>query len=268
MSGPIHGESDTLCLVCGENEFSAPFDEVEAVCDICGFVVYDWRDSSTDELMTAQAGTESVQTESWSDIRPAHNSTQHRFSDAIEVIEKVSNALVVTSSVRLTAAELYVEAAVSGISEGRSIDTVAAGSLHIAAKDAGGPRTLKRIANVAHVKQTTLKKTVRRLYDEFAHGNLVKRTIAAPEEYLEFLCLDLCLDSDAPADAATLLQEIGEHSELQGKHPAGVAAAAVYLTMDSPPPQRKLAASAGVATETLRKRLNEFRELLEEFEDG
>lgn len=267
MSDSIHEASDALCPVCGENEFSTPFEEVEAVCDICGFVVYNW-DSPTDELMTTQAGKKRVQTESWSDIRPAHNSTQHRFSDAIEVIENVSNALAVPSSVRITAAELYVEAAVSGISKGRSIDTIAAGSLHVAAKDAGGPRTLKRIADVAHVEYTTLRKTVRRLYDEFAHRDQVKRTIAAPEEYLEFLCLDLGLDSTVPADATTLLQKIGEHSKLQGKHPAGVAAAAVYLTMDSPPPQRRLAASAGVATETLRQRLNEFREMPEEFEDG
>lgn len=268
MSKPEVMSPDDPCPVCGESELSVPFTDVEAVCDACGVVVHDWDDPSlSDEIETTPKPSKGSQIESWSEVRPARNSTQHRFSGAIEVIENISDELAVPPSVRISAAELYVEAAVTKIPEGRSIPTVAAGVLYLAAKAAGEPRPLKRIVDTVDIEQATLSKVVRCLDRELSHGDQAAGIIPAPKDYLTFLCSDLDLTDGALDDAEALLREIDGCSESQGKHPVGVAAAAVYLAVDSPPPQRELAASAGIATETIRKRLNEFRAVLEDTDD-
>jgi transcription initiation factor TFIIB len=139
------------------------------------------------------------------------------------------------------------------------VTTVAAGTVYIASKAANEPRTLKRIADAAAIEHSELNKTVRCLYRELSEEVDLKSTVTTPEDYLKFLCTDLGLNREVTDQAEILLQDIRQQMVFDGKHPAGVAAAAVYLTAENRPTQRDLAEVAGVATETLRVRLNEFR---------
>jgi transcription initiation factor TFIIB len=244
--------------VCDSDSFSTLFDEVEAICENCGIVIYDWNDPSLAEESIDCGPLNNDQNLSWSEVRPAYNSTEHRFGTAVEHIEDIAEELAISDSVRIKAAEMYVDAALEGITNGRSIPVVAASSLYISSRAAEQPRSLKRIADEAEIDQKQLNKTVRKLSTQILEAGTTN-TITEPEAHLDFLCSDLCLDTEAGKNAESLLQHLRENLTLDGKHPAGIAAAAIYLTAESPPPQRKLAASAGVAVETVRLRLNEFR---------
>ncbi len=260
MSDVTRSVPDSIdrCPACGEDGLTVPFDEIEAVCNSCGIVIYDWKDPSLEEQLDHEHSKNNLPV-SWSEVRPAHNSTQYRFSNAIELIEQVSIELSIPSPIRIRAAELYIDAAIEGVPNGRSVTTVATGTLYIASKAASEPRALKRFTDAADIEHTELSKTVRYLYRELSKKGDLKRTVTAPEDYLGFLCSDLDLNREVVNQAEVLLHEMQQQVVFDGKHPAGIAAAAVYLTAENPPTQRDLAVVAGVATETLRVRLNEFR---------
>lgn len=262
-SAEIQGSNNT-CPSCGGDEITVPFDEVEGVCDECGLVIYDWSDPTLSDVPVGNAQPKSANNEAtWSEVRPAHNSTQYRFSNAIEIIEEASTELSVPHQIRIKAAELYVDAALGEVVAGRSVVEIAAGVLYISCKAEGKPRPLKRIATAADIDQGKMNKSVRCLQRELPENKTHSTTVTTPEAYLEFLCSDLNLKVDHTNQSASLIQEVSNRRNLGGKHPAGVAAAAVYLTADEPPTQRELATAAGVATETVRVRLNELRGIKE-----
>ena len=222
-------DSIDQCPACGEDEITVPFDDIEGVCNSCGIVIYDWNDSSLADEQLSYEHSNNNQPESWSEVRPGHNSTQYRFSNAIELIEQVSIELSIPDLIRIRAAELYVDAALKGVPNGRSVTTVAAGTLYIASKAASEPRTLKRIADEAAIESTELNKTVRFLYRELSEEGDLKNAGTVPEDYLIFLCSDLGLKREVVDQAKILLQEIRHQVIFDGKHPAGVAAAAVSV---------------------------------------
>jgi transcription initiation factor TFIIB len=248
------------CPVCDGTKLSAPFEQIEAVCETCGFVVHDWSESSVPREATITDGRQdNDQHESWSDVRPAVNSTEHRISSAIETIETVSNALSVEPSDRVDAAELYTSAAIEGVTDGRTIDSVAAAALCLSGRLAGCPRPPKRIADVIDIETSELNKILRTIQQEMSDKIGSTDIIPTPDDYLGFLTTDLNLNESVAEVATVLLSEIGGDIPTGGKNPAGVAAAAIYLAADDPPSQRDIAAAAGVATDTVRLRLREFQ---------
>jgi transcription initiation factor TFIIIB Brf1 subunit/transcription initiation factor TFIIB len=114
------------------------------------------------------------------------------------------------------------------------------------------------VAQVAEFPPGKVKQAIRRFQEELDRGY----TGGSPAEYVHYLCDDLGVEDsikDHAIEAAETFEENGGQQEL---HPAGVAGAAIYLSIDGALSQREIAAAIGVSKETIRLRVADLREVI------
>ena len=252
--------SAKACPVCKATSLEQPFDEVVASCENCGVVIQEWGQDFDIQIPDER---ESETDLTWDDIRPAHNSTEHRIAEAISQIEQIATKLDINSETRIQAAKLYGQAFIENLTDGRSIDAVATAALYITTKLECEPRPLRRLSSASSSDYSTVHQTVRCFRQELDSDLTDRGNQSQPEDYLHFLGAELELSRTDLKLAEEILKTICERTSLTGKNPAGVAAAVLYLGALEPPSQREVSHAAGVSAETVRVRLNEFRPLLE-----
>ena len=163
-------------------------------------------------------------------------------------------------NVHETASVIHRRALQDDLLPGRSIGGVATASLYAAAHQAGTPRSLDEILNVARVKRMELTRTYRYLIREL--GLAVQP--ADPESYVGRFASDLDLGDEAERRARELLQGARERGMHSGKSPVGLAAAAVYaasLLSNEKVTQNAVSDVTDISEVTIRNRYHELLEM-------
>lgn len=200
-------------------------------------------------------------------LRTQHNrarwgsKAERNLATACSEIARMTSALDLPRSVREEASVLFRRAQNEDLILGRSIETVAAGCVYAACRVRGIARPIEEVAAVAKCTEDKVTLGFRLLNVEFG----LETQIVAVGRRIPRLASE-CGASTAVERRATELAALAEESGIaNGRNPAGVAAACLYLASQETGTgltQAELAAVANVTTLTLRNRYYELQELV------
>lgn len=249
------GRSNSDCQNCDVESSVSPEYSYEAVCANCGFV----HSSDVDKLTTpqenlAQSGPEP---DSWIEYSPIHNATERRFTDAIDVLNRVGDDLGFSLQARLRCAELLGQAVVEGLTDGRNTDSFSLAALYWGERQAGQPVPISVIANIGGISHSALKEASNTLQ---ASLNIPAEP-TQPADYVSYLSCQLNLEEEEKVALVELIRRVEASRGSCGTNPVGVVAAGVYHILDGERTQAEICQVVGISTETLRVRLSELREM-------
>jgi transcription initiation factor TFIIB len=195
----------------------------------------------------------------WNERFRTRDSKERNLKQALGEIDRMASALGLPKNVRETASVIYRRALDEDLLPGRSIEGVATASLYAAARQAGTPRSLDEITNVARVEKDEIARTYRYVVREL---NLEIQP-ADPESYVPRFASELELSDEGERRARQLLENAKRAGIHSGKSPVGLAAAAVYaasLLTNEKVTQNEVSDVANISEVTIR---NRYHELLE-----
>ena len=250
--------NEQVCPECSSSELDDTVGEFDAVCEDCGLVVDDFSSvdpsKHEDQEQDNRADEMGVE-ESWAEFRSVSNSTEQRAASSIKILEQVGDAMSISSEVRIKAAEIFSQAAVEKLTDGRSTDSIIGAVVFIAARNEGRARPLPRLASVLDVDRSRVDQMVRLLHIELD----LQYQGCQPEDYLPYLSTELGYDDQVVSYARLILDEARDAGLVNGRSPTGIAGAALYCSGNGERTQREVAKIAGVSKETIRIRIKEFR---------
>lgn len=246
-----------VCPACEESPVEESFEQIDAFCNACGFVIHQGRlDETLREHRNVGVNVAEVPEEKprWSEFHKARNSTEHRVATTLEYLEFIGERVHLSSDVRLQAAEIYAEAVQQGLIEGRRTEDVINAIVCLATRQVGEPIPINRIASRTGENPQSIGKLTKQLQRELE----IQDTECLPEAYVEGICGALGCEEATVTSAITLAQASQKAGLSIGRNPAGVAAAVIYLVECEERTQKEVAAAAGVSRETVRVRVKEF----------
>lgn len=243
------------CASCKASSFERLDDDLSLICSECGFVV--GTEAKIPPPLTEDGSEDTNEADSWSEYYAVTNSTEQQVATAFEYLETLGDDLSLSIETREQVADVYATAALENVTDGRLTLLVVAAAICIGAREAGRPRPSNRVAQAVGIDPGQVKRTIRLFQEELDRGY----SGMSPAAYVPFLCEDAGLDQDVERQAIQLAEQFRSETNNKGKHPAGIAGAAIYLASDGTVTQRSIAMVAGVTKETIRVRLEELREV-------
>jgi transcription initiation factor TFIIIB Brf1 subunit/transcription initiation factor TFIIB len=248
------------CPKCGSEQVDEGFPDIDRVCAKCGLVFSDDIERSNPSYNEGPPQTESSPSPDnastqWGETYSVTNSTEQSVAEALSHLEMLGDSLGLGEQLRKRAASLYAKAATRNLVDGRKREAVIAGAVLISAREDGTPYPISKIAEAADVCESRAGEIVRILHDELK----ISASECGIDSYVSYLCSELSLNKEIQLQARSIVQNIPAE-ETAGKHPFGVAGAAVYIATDFDVTQRQIAQAAGITTETIRMRLKEMRD--------
>lgn len=240
------------CPACNSTNISDSISGIGPVCKECGAVV---SVPIEIEYPDAEFEQNSNQTKEWSEYYSVTNSTEQLVADAFEVLEEIAVQLAIPSSVRERAAEIYTDAALCGLTDGRPTELLVAACVTTAGRESRSPFPAERISSLVDEDVHSVRRICRELQRELE----IDISPCVPEDYLANLIRLLELNKSTKTSANQILSAIPSQN-IGGKDPCAIAGAAIYLAAEGAVTQREVAASTAVTTETIRVRVNECRE--------
>ncbi len=210
----------------------------------------------------------------WDERVKSQPSEIRNLEQALTVLKRFCEKLVLPSYVRDEAIRIYREALRKGLVRGRSIVSMVAASLYAACRKLGVPVRLKKIAEISVMAYDergetkaleNAKKEVSRCYRLLLKELSLPVKLADPSIYVRGIVERAELPSEVEEIARDVIRRAKEARIIAGKDPLGVAAAAVYVAcvmLDVRKTQKEIARAAGVTEVTIRNRYKELRERL------
>lgn len=247
------------CPNCGLTNLERDWEDIDAVCSTCGFVIQSFahpEENTVPHDGWTEENTEDKQTCPWDEYYTVTNSTEQQMASAFAALEQIADVLHLSNEVREQSSSLFAKAAKENLVDGRRTKLVVATTLYLAARKAGCPRPLARIAEVIDTESGEVDRLARSLRSELE----LEYTNCGPRDYLSFLVEELDYDERTEIAARDLIEDAQCAGITNGKSPTGVAGAALYVVGDEEDTQQEVATTAGVTKETIRLRLKEFQE--------
>lgn len=299
-----YGEDHQIfCPACGIL-LIGDYDKGELVCSSCGFVIEDYNEYKGPEWKAVDLEEKEkrvrvgapqtfllhdlgLSTEIGSEAKDSHgkplspymhmsiksmrkwqsrirtfSSEERNLSIVLSKINEVSDALKLPKMVTETAAHSYRIFAKKGLSKSKSIVGMAGASIYLACRKFEIGRSLKEIAKVIGVDKRTVAKYYRFMLKESEKEHVPPTSIG---RYVSKLVNVMKIDPRVERLALRLMSETLRSKTFDGKAPAGLAAAFVYISsvlLGERTPQREIAEAAEVTEVTVR---NRSREILNNF---
>jgi transcription initiation factor TFIIB len=245
------------CPACEATDIDETVAELDGICTSCGFVIHD----STDVALLDWYGTETNQDESqsadWLSVCRVHNATEQQLAVAFGEIEEIADYLDLPAELRQEVADVYCDAFRTRTTDGRDTASFVAACARLGSIRIEKPIPRGRLTELAEVDNGKFHKSYLAIRDD------LELSLTTPEatDYLWLLGTSLSLSSSEIQDTREMLETVTGEPSLVGKDPAGIAAAAVYLT-DPDCTQTDVADVAGVSTETIRLRSTQLQTLV------
>jgi transcription initiation factor TFIIB len=249
--------SANQCPACDASQIETIDGVPSPTCCCCGLVI------SEDVDVPSIPETESESTlepRQWSEFYTITNATEKQTAEGLESLYQLSTQLELSATAVSQAAEIFSSAIIQELTDGRSYKLITAAAVCIAAREGGEPRPVGVIGKFAGIESDPLSRAVRLLQQSLDRGFAENE----PAEYLPHLCTELELPEQTRTRSVDFAQTYAEKVRLAGKDPVGIAGAALYQAAAGRITQREIAETAGITQETIRVRLNELRQILEE----
>lgn len=193
----------------------------------------------------------------WHERCRTRSATERNLKQAFGEIDRMASALGLPHSVRETASVVYQRAVDAGLLIGRSIEGVATATVYAAARQEHIPRTLDEMTAVARVDYDRIARAYRAVATEL--GLAIEPT--NPTAYLPRFTSELDCSEAVHRQARAFLESVAGTSYTSGKHPAGLAAAALYAATCETGErctQQEIGDVADVTTMTIRTHYRDF----------
>ncbi|MCW4026707.1 MAG: transcription initiation factor IIB [Candidatus Bathyarchaeota archaeon] len=198
----------------------------------------------------------------WHTRTRVHSSIDRNLSLAMTELDRLSDKLSIPASVKEKAALIYRKALDAGLVRGRSIASIASGSLYAACRMTNTPRNLRDVVKASLVSRKDVARSYRLIVNELN----VRAPIPDPLIYLSKISRRANVSGAVQAEAIRILKEAKRKKFLAGKDPLGLAAAALYIASKrsgKKRTQKQFAEAAGVTEVTVRNRYRTLRKQLE-----
>lgn len=208
----------------------------------------------------------------WDERSRAKDSKERNLKQALGEINRMCSALGIPKNVREMSSVIYQRCLESDMIRGRSIEAMASASIHGACRQAGIPRTMDDVSHVSRVE----KKRISRAYRYISRELALSIDPPKPTGYIPQVASDVKASEQTRQIAEKMLSELVESGNHSGKHPAGLAASALYaadqhLGNDGKQTdgltQNQMANSVDVCEVTIRNRSEEMLELVTDSEE-
>lgn len=176
---------------------------------------------------------------------------------AMAELRRVSSFLTLPSVVRDESSRVYQYVLQRGFVRGRSMESVIAACIYAACRSYNIPRTLDEIANASDVARKEIGRTYRFIIRKLG----IKVKPSSPKDYISRFSSILHLSPKSQNEAIKILKKADISELTSGRGPAGIAAAALYVSAlmnDEKKTQREVADVAGITEVTIRNRYKEL----------
>lgn len=176
---------------------------------------------------------------------------------AMSELRRVASFLSLPSVVRDEASRVYNYVLQRGLVRGRSMESVIAACIYAACRSYNIPRTLDEIAAASDVERKEIGRTYRFIIRKLK----IKVKPSSPKDYISRFGSILHLSPKAQNEALKILKRADISELTSGRGPAGIAAAALYVSAllnDEKKTQREVADVAGITEVTIRNRYKEL----------
>lgn len=282
--------------VCRHDELIADYNRGERVCMKCGLVVREqllnrgpeWR-AFTKEERNKRTRTGAPQTHSshdkglstvisltdrdasgrripaaqrlkmmrlrkWHYRTHAGSSRERNLSQAMAELDGLVDRIHLPASTKENAAVIYRRALRQDLVRGRSIAAIVAASLYAACRQLEIPRTLREVAAASKIR----KKNIARCYRLLLRHLEIQMPTVDPVHYVPRIASIANIpqrDQNRAIEIISMAKDLEVHI---GKHPKGLAAAALYMACleddDYEMTQKELAQAASITEMTVRNR--------------
>jgi len=224
----------------------------------------DWRDrDAAGRALSAERRAEMRRLRTWHERFRTQDAEDRNLKYALGEIDRMASGLGVPRSTRETASVIYRRALDGGLLPGRSIEGVAAAALYAATRLDGIARSIDEVANVSRIAALEIERTYRYINRELS----LKVPPTDPNEYVGRFASSLECSDDVRRRARELVRAATDAGVHSGRHPVGIAAAALYAAAtleDVTITQSDVAEAADVSEVTIR---NRYREVLEAYQE-
>jgi transcription initiation factor TFIIB len=198
--------------------------------------------------------------EKWKSIKIA-DSTEKNLALGLQSLAEIAINLFLSKTALEKACTIYKRIIERELTKGRSMITLASATMYMACKECGIARTIDDIASLSNISAKEISRSFKLLARELAVSVLP----AKPIEHIVRISAKLTLREETIKIANTILKEIEKMKLLSGKNPAGIAAAAVYISSliaGELKTQREIAEVTRVTETTIRNRCRDLKNLL------
>ncbi len=181
---------------------------------------------------------------------------------AMSELRRVASFLDLPSVVKDEAARTYNFVLQRGLVRGRSMESVIAACIYASCRSYNIPRTLDEISNASEVERKEIGRTYRFIIRKIG----LKLSPSSPKDYISRFGSTLHLSPRSQNEALKILNKPEVNELTSGRGPAGIAAAALYVSAllnDEKKTQREVADVAGITEVTIR---NRYKELLDKLD--
>lgn len=200
----------------------------------------------------------------WDNRTKTSSSKDRSLREAMTDLDRFTSLLNLKKEIKESTAYLYRKAIAKGVTRGRSIEGILLASIYISWRKNRIPKTLTDFERVTSINIKKISKFAR-VIQEKLHISL---PVTSPIDLIPRFCSELELTGEVQSKAIFLLQCVIKSRIMVGKHPAGIAATALYaaaLFANQHRSQRKIADIAGISEEVLRKNYKEILKIIPEF---
>ncbi|WP_394348185.1 transcription initiation factor IIB [Salinadaptatus halalkaliphilus] len=221
----------------------------------------DWRDKDGYGAALSDERRQQFQRlRRWDERFRTTDASDRNLQHALGEIERMGAALGIPEPTCETASVIYRRALEDELLPGRSIEGMATAALHAALRQAGVPRSIDELAAVSRIDYLEATRSYRYLVRE------LELPMAPPDplEYLPRYGSKLDISTETRRRAHELLEAAIEEGLHSGKHPVGLAAAAIYAASrltDEELTQGTVSTAADISKVTIRNRYQELLEL-------
>ena len=247
------------CPVCGTADIDDSLESFEGVCESCGFVIRENSDSISLQWDIGEGVFQHSDEKDWKSVCRVRNATEQQLAEAFNELERFTNQIGLSDDVRESAVDIYCDAFRAELTDGRKTACIVAACLRLASRRVGTPVPKSRLTDLSDVDEKKVHRSNLAVCDELD----IEPRLPSPKEYLPFLQTQLELGEETLETAERILTTVEGHQSFVGKDPAGIAAGAVYLSRDEYT-QWDVAERAGLATETVRQRIKQLREIVDD----
>jgi transcription initiation factor TFIIB len=190
-----------------------------------------------------------------------YKSRQRSFGKAMRLLSKLTDKMNLPKSVSEEASYIYRKALESKLIKGRTIPAMVCASIYGACRNLQVPKTLEDVSNACGIGKERIARNYRVLVEQLG----LEAEPIDPAKALSGIVAKLFVSEKASRKALEMIRKAQEVSIAVGKHPASLAAAAIYvacIATGERRTQKEVARAADVSEVTLRKRSKELGKLI------
>ena len=218
----------------------------------------DWRDRDAfGKKLSPARRTQAYRLRKWQIRMRVHSSLDRNLAFAMSELDRLCSQMILSNSVKESAALLYRQTVKRNLIRGRSIESMLGASIYASCRIHKIPRTLEDFALNSRINKRGLGRCFRLILRELN----IQIPSASPNRFISKFANDLNVSTNAQVKAIRILNVARRIGLTSGRDPVGLAAASLYIVSlqnGLGKTQKEIAQIACITEVTVRNRYKEL----------